>query len=358
MVARRADCEARELECRRSRFGPITGYHARRVGQAADIELLEAWRAGDRSAGDELFRRHLTSIERFFRSTVEPAAIDDLVQATFIACTEGRDRFVGRSSFRSYLFGVAHNVLKTHYRRRRPHDRIDFECSSLVDLGVGPSTMLEQKREQRLLSEALRQIPLESQIILQRRYWEQLRTAELAEFLAVPRGTAVDRLRRAQTQLRQAIVRMQAAPELLESAIESLGGWAASLRSSDERDASLAVVVPDRLGRRPLTARTHDARHERAVYRGANAEAELTLERVESDELRPIEPLDQGEPGPVWTAIDVAERSAWVRWRPESRCAELRMQVGSVRVCLRLEPAVGIEAVVELVAALALDELE
>ena len=33
-----------------------------------DLELLEAWRAGDRAAGQRLIGRYFDSIARFFRS--------------------------------------------------------------------------------------------------------------------------------------------------------------------------------------------------------------------------------------------------------------------------------------------------
>lgn len=321
----------------------------------ADADLLHAWREGDRAAGGELFRRHFASVKRFFRNTVEPEVIDDLVQSTFVACVEARDRFEGRSSFRTYLFGVAHNVLRNHYRRRRTHAAaLDFEVSSIADLGLGPSSMLGHKREQRVLIEALRQIPLDSQILLQLRYWEQLRTAELAELLEVPRGTAVDRLRRAQAQLEQAIARIEASPEVLESTVQSLGGWAASLRRSPgERDPQLAAVIPQQLGKRPMVARSHDAGLERARYRGGNAEAELELRRVDPDGVHELD-----GPGPEWTSVEVGARRGWLRWTTATRSAELRVRVGWVRVELRLSPAASLDAALELAATLALDELE
>ena len=53
--------------------------------------------------------------------------LEDLVQQTFMACVEGRERFRNDSTFRTYLFGVAHNVLRSHLRkRRREGERFDF----------------------------------------------------------------------------------------------------------------------------------------------------------------------------------------------------------------------------------------
>ena len=91
-----------------------------------DLELLEAWRGGDRQAGEALFERHFDAIARFFRNKVDHG-IDDLIQRTFLACVESKDQFRGEASFRTFLFAVAHNVLGKHYRSQRRHgDRIDF----------------------------------------------------------------------------------------------------------------------------------------------------------------------------------------------------------------------------------------
>jgi hypothetical protein len=66
----------------------------------ADDELLEAWRAGDLSAGNALFARHFDSLCRFFRNKVS-GEIDDLIQRTLLACLEGQRSFRGDASFKT-----------------------------------------------------------------------------------------------------------------------------------------------------------------------------------------------------------------------------------------------------------------
>jgi hypothetical protein len=68
------------------------------VSPKADAELLEAWGAGDKAAGEALFDRHFEAIYRFFQNKVGPGVIDDLVQQTFLGCVEAPDRFRGDSS--------------------------------------------------------------------------------------------------------------------------------------------------------------------------------------------------------------------------------------------------------------------
>ena len=43
--------------------------------------------------------------------------IDDLVSETMKACASSLGRFRGESSFRTYIYGIARNVLRTHIRK-------------------------------------------------------------------------------------------------------------------------------------------------------------------------------------------------------------------------------------------------
>jgi RNA polymerase sigma factor (sigma-70 family) len=197
----------------------------------ADEALLDAWQRGDRKAGHELFERHFESIRRFFVNKVG-AELEDLVQRTFLGCLEAHHRFAGRASFRAFLFGVANNVLREHYRARLRAARNDrFDDFSVADMSPGPSTALVRKREQRLVLEALRHIPLDAQVILELYYWERLSGPQLAEIFGIPEDTARSRLRRAKELLGKALTRLTKSRALLESTTTNLETWAASLRT-------------------------------------------------------------------------------------------------------------------------------
>ena len=172
---------------------------------ASDWELLKAWRGGDRGAGDALAQRYLRPIARFFRHKLASAE-DDLVQRTFVACVEAAPRFEGRSSFRTFLYAIARNVLIEHLRTlRRDSDRerneFDPSVSSLSALDPSPSQVLAGKESANALLAALRSVPLDTQLLLELYYWEDLSIAELAQVLDVPEGTVKGRLHRARQAL-------------------------------------------------------------------------------------------------------------------------------------------------------------
>lgn len=193
-----------------------------------DLDLLDAWRSGDLESGEQLFRRYIGQLGRFFRNKVD-VGVEDLIQNTFLACIEGRERFRGTSSFRTYLFGIAHNLLLAHYRRQRRD--IDFAHSSVVDLGASPSGPLARRDEQAALLRALRSIPLDYQVVLELSYWESLAGPEIAEILGLPANTVRSRLARARVALREALERGVSSPELLRSTLGDLDGWAQGVRA-------------------------------------------------------------------------------------------------------------------------------
>lgn len=197
---------------------------------SSDIELFRAWRAGDRQAGSLLFARHFDAIYRFFRNKLDDD-IEDLVQRCFVACVEGRERFREESSFRTYLFAVAHNLLREHLRKkRRAREHIDLDEVSIVDLGASPMTMIAGRAEERVLLQALRRIPVASQVVLELYFWETLTGAELGAVLGVVEDTARSRLRRAKQQLEATIRQIEAAPHELESTLSNLEQWAEAIR--------------------------------------------------------------------------------------------------------------------------------
>lgn len=197
---------------------------------ADDHILLERWRDGDLVAGEALFERYYHAVERFFINKLGTDS-GDLVQETFIACVENRFDVTDSSKFRSYLFAVAYNVLCRHLRQayRRHHD-IDLEATSIMDLSPSPSSIIVRRREQRLLLEGLRAIPVDYQVVLELHYWEDMTTEDIAEVLAMPLGTVRSRLRRARELLEEAMSRLERSPALFESTISQLDDWARACR--------------------------------------------------------------------------------------------------------------------------------
>lgn len=196
-----------------------------------DEALYAAWRGGDSKAGAALFERHYPAIARFFRNKVDADA-PDLIQKTFLACLEGKEKIRGDSSFRTYLFAVAHNVLYKHLRGKvREGARLDFGLTSVHDLQPTAATLLARRREERLLLQALRRIPLDHQVLLELYFWEKLTAKEIADILASNEGTIRTRLRRAKQLLEQAMTALADNQDELRDTLSNLEAWAEAVRA-------------------------------------------------------------------------------------------------------------------------------
>jgi len=200
------------------------------VGTHTDEALLAAWREGERKAGNDLFQRHFEPVRRFFANKTD-GDVAELVQSTFVRCLDAASRFEGRSSFRTFLFSIAHNVLREHYRTRFKEKRHgDIADLSIVDMGAGPSSVLHAKREQQVLLRALRRIPMRDQVILELYYWEKLTAGQIGEIMEIPEDTARSRIRNGKKRLKLAIAKVAEEPGIAESTAGDLDGWAEQVR--------------------------------------------------------------------------------------------------------------------------------
>lgn len=191
-----------------------------------DDALLRAWRDGNKDAAARLIERHFDELYRFFVSKVGDEA-EDLVQQTFLGCLERCHERDAIRTFRAFLFGVARHRLIDHFRRRGSA-HLDAAITSLADAGTSPSQRVARNREERLVLEALRRIPLDSQLVLELFYWQSFTGRELAGVLGIPEGTARGRLRSARKQLTEQVERISEAAVALDDTLTRLADWRAN----------------------------------------------------------------------------------------------------------------------------------
>jgi RNA polymerase sigma-70 factor (ECF subfamily) len=83
-----------------------------------DHVLLGRLRSGDERAFEMLVDRYDGSLRRVARTYVRtPAAVDDVVQETWLGVVRGLSAFEGRSSLRTWIFGILVNQARTRARR-------------------------------------------------------------------------------------------------------------------------------------------------------------------------------------------------------------------------------------------------
>jgi RNA polymerase sigma-70 factor, ECF subfamily len=161
-----------------------------------DLELLAKWRQGDRQAGNVLCALHFKGIKRYFVVNF-PQDYEDLIQETFSRIVANRDKFRGDSTFRTYLFRIARYVGHEHLRERyKLGEAFSPATSSIADLtGRRQSSILAEREDYRLLLDALRDLPLEQQELIQLYYWHELTAKEVGTVFELSESTVRSRIR-------------------------------------------------------------------------------------------------------------------------------------------------------------------
>ncbi|HEX3775334.1 MAG TPA: sigma-70 family RNA polymerase sigma factor [Polyangiaceae bacterium] len=127
---------------------------------------------------------------------VPQMAIDDVVQEVFVVAHHRLSSFEGRSSLRTWLAGIAHNVVRAYLRKpgNRQSANTDIDDLQLLAPGSNPAEALERKAALELLhrlldklSDAQREVFILCEI-------EQLSSVEVADVLGTNENTVRTRL--------------------------------------------------------------------------------------------------------------------------------------------------------------------
>lgn len=183
-----------------------------------DRGLVEAAAAGDRDAFERLVRQHERSVVGLARTVGGPAIdAEDVAQEVFVRVWRSLPRFRGESSFRTWLYRITLNVIRTHQgglaRLRRifaatpPEDA----AATLGSADTRRPAADDVERDVLLrdaIDKALATLPDDMRVALVLRDVQGLDYREIAEALDVPVGTVESRIFRARQRLRPLLERL------------------------------------------------------------------------------------------------------------------------------------------------------
>ena len=198
----------------RSDYPPVTGLEPADNGTTGALASCAAARAPN-AADVERFSRlvdlHFDFIWRLLRRLGVPQSdADDAAQEVFFIASQKLTLIV-EGSERAFLFGTAlHIKAKAAERRRRISELERMAADNPPPSALAVDELVERRRARELLDEILESMPLELRIVFVLFELEELTTAEIAELLGVPQGTAASRLRRAREDFQARIDRINA----------------------------------------------------------------------------------------------------------------------------------------------------
>jgi RNA polymerase sigma factor (sigma-70 family) len=173
--------------------------------QRPDSEILASL-PGQPELMGVLYERHATAVFRYLARRAGPSAAEDLLSEVFIAAIDGRTRVVAHDSGSAlpWLYGIAMNVLRRHFRRGAAQS-VAAEDPGMDWDAVDARLDAEAKRGQlRLALSVLSQRDRELLLLVA---WEGLTPAEAAEVLGIGKVAARSRLHRARRRALQALGR-------------------------------------------------------------------------------------------------------------------------------------------------------
>lgn len=167
-----------------------------------------AYAQGDTLAFEALYARHRGGLYRFVARGLSPRALaDECFQEIWIRVIGARERYRPDAKFSTWLYQIAHNLIVDQYRRARPEVQVDEGEDGALrefpdDEQHQPERELSQFEQQRLLQQALRELPDDQRIALQLRLEQELSLEEIARITGTGRETVKSRLRYALDKLK------------------------------------------------------------------------------------------------------------------------------------------------------------
>jgi RNA polymerase sigma factor (sigma-70 family) len=166
-----------------------------------DEELMLAYARGDRAAFKELFERYAEKLERLMlRELYAREEARDLVQQTFLQLHRARLDFDPEQRFKPWLYTIALNLKREHFRRRRRRPEV---LGSAADDRAAPPGAHDALEAHRSLAWALAQLPEENRSVIELHWFDGLSFSEVAKCLGIGAVAAKVRAHRGYQRLRK-----------------------------------------------------------------------------------------------------------------------------------------------------------
>lgn len=165
----------------------------------------------------ELYETHFTFVWRSARRLGTPEAnLDDVVQEIFMVAFRRQDEFEGRSSVKTWLYGIVFNVVRAHRRelaQKHPQTLTDdrrVDPDLLVDGADGPHEQASKGEAARVVDQFLECLDDDRRAVFVLAELEQLTAPEIAAIVGSPLNTVYSRLRLARIDFAKAVARHRA----------------------------------------------------------------------------------------------------------------------------------------------------
>ena len=153
---------------------------------------------------DAAFRAEFAPLHRYLARRVGPASADELAAETFAVAFRNWDRLDPARPVRPWLYGIAANLMRHHWRKERRMLRA-YARSGVDPVFADEDAAVERadaEARHRELAAALAELRKDEREILLLHAWADLTDSEIADALGIAVGTVKSRLSRTREKLR------------------------------------------------------------------------------------------------------------------------------------------------------------
>ena len=180
-------------------------FHLKPLRQLVDEELMARAAAGSDRAFEELYLRYARRLKGFFFLQLggDEELAADATHDVFLRAYEARSRYQEGRSVSTWLFTIAYNLCRNHYRSNA------YEAQLLATLDAEPAdeAPIEVQMDAATLDEALAQVlaelPAPLHQLFSLHYQEELTIPQVAEIVGIPEGTVKSRLHKTMNIIRK-----------------------------------------------------------------------------------------------------------------------------------------------------------
>lgn len=173
---------------------------------ASDEELMAAHVRGEAAAFGELFRRYAPRLGRLLaRDLGRGEDARDLVQQTFLQLHRARHDFRPGARLRPWLFTIALNLKRQHFRRQGRRPEAALHPDGDADEPVAPGGDPEARLHDASLRKALDALPEPQREVIVLHWFEGLSFREIADAVGASQPAVKVRAHRGYNLLRQAL---------------------------------------------------------------------------------------------------------------------------------------------------------
>ncbi len=161
----------------------------------------------DMKSFEKIVRSHGPRLASFVRRRIgNPSDVEDIVQDTFVEAMKGMDRYRGQSRPETWIFGIALNLIRSHYKRGRVRDMVsaDEELEQIpAQASSDPARLVENRQMLERLNVICEGLSDETKQMLELVFDDCMTYEDAAEALGIPVGTIRSRISRVRLHLRQ-----------------------------------------------------------------------------------------------------------------------------------------------------------